>query len=421
MALLFVLFLPLAPPRPALAAAPDSPRATHAEAAAPQAVPPPGPAAETPPGEPAPAIDPRRLAEEQLEALETGPLQEMLSELNQTWAGYAPELRLREIIRLYTGGEGSLWQPEALFRGLVHYLLREVLANSGLLVRLLVMAMLAALLQNLSGAFAHEGAARVAQLVVYLVLTLMVLSGFRLAVGAAQAVMEQLQSFLLALLPTLLTVLVAMGGVTSAAILQPVYPALLAAVVGVVTRVVFPLIFLSVVLEIASGLNERLKVTQLAGLLRQGALVTMGLMFTIFMGFSTVKAAAGAVGDSVAMRTAKYLTGSLVPVVGKMFADATELVWSSGILLKNGLGLLGLVAIFLITIFPCLKILSLVLVYRATAALVQPVGQGAVAASLNAVASSLILIGGTVGVVAMMFFLSVAVLVGVGNVAVMMR
>lgn len=371
-------------------------------------------------GEAEPAVpgDPA-LLEQQLEAVDTEPLEQALERLTRSWSGFGPELSLRDAVRLYTGGQG--WDLRQILRGLLHYLFREVIANSGLLARLVVLAVLAALLQNLQAAFAQESTGKLAHMVVYLVLAGFALGGFGLAVAAARQVMADLESFMLALLPTLLAVLVGMGGVTSAALLHPVLPVLISGVALLTAQLIFPVLFLAAVLDIASGLSEHIKLTQLAALFRQGAMMAMGLTFTVFLGFTTVKAAAGAVGDSVALRSAKYLTGALVPVVGKMFADAAELVWSSGILLKNALGLLGLAAIFFIAVFPCLKILSVMLAFRAAAALVQPVGQPAIAQCLNTMAGALTLVFSAVATVTLMFFITVTVVVGAANVTVMMR
>ena len=46
------------------------------------------------------------------------------------------------------------------------------------------------------------------------------------------------------------------------------------------------------------------------------------------------------------MRTAKFLSGTFIPVVGGMFADAVEVVIGSALILKNAVGLLGVLAIF---------------------------------------------------------------------------
>jgi stage III sporulation protein AE len=357
----------------------------------------------------------------QLQGLDTAPLEAYLQEVNRTWEGYGPQLSLREFLALYRGEESSPWSPAPLFWGLLRYLFREVVANGALLAKLVVLSFAAAILSQLQTAFGDDGAGRVAHGVVYLVLIGLALSGFGLAVATAREVIRALSGFLVAILPTLLTVLAGLGGVTSAAIFHPLMITIMSVTSTVMQVIVFPLVFLSAVLEIVSGFNENFRLTNLAGLLRQAAMVVIGLLFTVFLGVVAIKGAAGAVADGLGMKTAKFLAGSFIPVIGKMFADATELLFGSTLLLKNALGMLGAAGIFLIAVFPLLKIISLVFVYRLAAAIVQPAGAAQIAASLGTMANSLQLVFASVAVVALMFFLAVSVIVGAGNLTVMVR
>lgn len=371
------------------------------------------------------ARDPAAVRDElllrQMEQLDTRPLEAFLADINRTWEGYGPEISLRDFLELYRGEDDAKYAPQAIFSGLLRYLIREVLANAGLLAKLVVLAVVAALLQNLQSAFDSEATGKLAHWVVYLVLIGLAMTGFGLAVSTARQVMDTLSGFMLAMLPMLLTLLAGMGGVTSAAIFHPLMVTFTSMAATLMVTVIFPLIFLSAILEIVSGLNEQYKLTNLAGLLRQGAMLSIGLMFTIFFGVVAVKGAAGAVADGLTFKTAKFLFGSFIPVVGKMFADAADLIFGSGILLKNALGMVGAAAIFFIAAFPLLKILSLVLVYQIAAALIQPVGATQVSKMLTTMAKALQLVFASVAIVTLMFFVSLTVIVGAANLTVMMR
>ena len=76
--------------------------------------------------------------------------------------------------------------------------------------------------------------------------------------------------------------------------------------------------------------------------------------------------------DGVTIRAAKYVTGNFVPVVGKMFADATDTVISASLLVKNSIGLAGVIIILFLCAFPAIKILTLALIYNIAAAVMQP-------------------------------------------------
>lgn len=60
-----------------------------------------------------------------------------------------------------------------------------------------------------------------------------------------------------------------------------------------------------------------------------------------------------AVTDGVAIRAAKYVTSNFIPVIGRMFTDATDTVLSASILLKNSIGIAGVIIILLITFISC--------------------------------------------------------------------
>lgn len=362
-----------------------------------------------------------RIVQLQAQNLDTRPIEAFLTEINRTWEGYGPDISLRDFLEIYKGGEDAKYSPRMIMAGLLRYLVREVLANTGLLAKLIVLAIVAALLQNMQSAFENEATGKLAHSVVYLVLIGLALTGFGLAVATAKAVMDTLTGFMLAMLPTLLALLASMGGITSAAIFHPLMITFVSAASTLVVTVIFPLIFLSAVLDIVSGLNENFKLTNLAGLLRQGATWAQGLMFTIFLGTVAVKGAAGAVADGVTMKTAKFAMSNFVPVVGKMFSDAADVMFGSTILLKNALGMVGAAAIFFITIFPLLKILSVVVVYQVAGAVIQPVGASQIAKMLTTMAKALQQVFASVAIVALMFFIGITVIVGAANMTVMVR
>ena len=116
----------------------------------------------------------------------------------------------------------------------------------------------------------------------------------------------------------------------------------------------------------------------------------------------------------------KYVTGNFVPVVGKMFADATDTVISASLLVKNSIGLAGVIIILFLCAFPAIKILTLALIYNIAAAVMRPLetpdrhlpadDREDDAVCFTALAA-----------VSMMFFLAITILLTAGNITVMMR
>jgi len=236
-----------------------------------------------------------------------------------------PGLSFKEMFFKIIRGDVS-WKPAAVFNSLLTCLFKEVVANTSLLGKLIVLTMICAVLHNLTSAFDRGTTGQLSYLVVYLALSTIAIGSFALAINTGRELIDRMVSFMQAIMPLLLTLLVAMGGVASAAIFHPVILISLT-VIGTLTKnIVLPLIFFSAVLGIVDNLSTNFKVSRLAGLLKTVAMGLLGIFSTIFLGILAIQGVAGAVGDGVTLRTAKFAIDAFIPVVGGMFSDALESV-----------------------------------------------------------------------------------------------
>ncbi len=110
-----------------------------------------------------------------------------------------------------------------------------------------------------------------------------------------------------------------------------------------------------------------------------------------------------------------------VPIVGKFLNDAFDTVVSSSLLIKNGIGVVGLVVLLMICLFPLIKILSIIAIYKITSALIEPILDNQIVKCLNDMSNSLLIIFSAVFSVGALFFVFIAVIMGVGNMTVMLR
>ncbi len=356
----------------------------------------------------------------QARALDAASLDARLQDLNRDTRGYLPSLDRDTAVRILRGEEHP-WTLRQLAEGLARYLFDEVAASLGLLARLVALGVLAAVLSNLQSSFAEAQVARAAYAVVLVALAGMALAAFKVAMDAASGAVERLVGFMQAALPPLITLLAASGSVVTAGLLHPLVLAGVQLSSLLILKWVFPLLFLAAVVETVTGFSEEFRLTGVARLLRQAGMLVLGLGFCLFLGVLTVYGVGASVADGVTLRSAKFMAKAFVPVVGGMFADAAELVASASLLLRNGVGLVGLLAVLFTVAFPVLKLVALILIYRLAGVAVQPVAGPGVAACLEGLAGSLTLVAVAVGAVAVMFVLALGVLVAAGNAAVMFR
>lgn len=362
----------------------------------------------------------KEIIESQLNELQTEEVENFWNQLQTEYGKFFDEAQLGSLWDLLTSSETN-WKITDIFNALIRFFFHEVLYNGKLLGSIIVLTVLSVILQNLQTAFENNQVSKVAYAIVFLVIIVLAVNSFSVAVDAAKDAISKMINFMFAIVPLLLTVLASMGNLASAGLFHPLIIFMIHAVGTVIYMVVFPLLFFSAVLYIVSNLSEKYKLTQLADLMRKVSVGLLGGLLTIFLGVISVQGATTAVSDGVAIRTAKYITGNFVPVIGRTFSDAADTVVGASLLIKNTIGLAGVVILLFLCAFPALKILSLSFIYNLSAAVLQPLGSGPVINSLSVIGKTLIYVFAAMAAVGLMFFLAVTIVIAAGNISVMMR
>ncbi|WP_435002295.1 stage III sporulation protein AE [Bacillus atrophaeus] len=359
------------------------------------------------------------LVKQQAEALETDSIGEFWDDIISEYGGLLPESQKGSLLE-FMNGEKS-FSPQEWLKALFSYLFHEVLANGKLLGTLILLTIFCVILQMLQNAFQQSTVSKVAYSIVYMVLIILALNSFHVAITYASEAIQTMTSFILALIPMLLALMASSGGTVSAAFFHPVILFLMNTSGLLIQNIVMPLIFLSAILSIVSTMTDQYKVTQLAGLLRKIAIGALAVFLTIFLGVISVQGTSAAVTDGITLRTAKFITGNFIPVLGRMFTDATDTVISASLLLKNTVGIIGVAILICIAAFPAIKVLSLAFIYKLAAAILQPLGGGPVITCLDVISRSVLYIFAALAIVSLMFFLSITVIITAGNLTMMMK
>lgn len=360
------------------------------------------------------------LAQRQAEKLEAGEVEQYWDRLMKEYGGYFPETRLPSFKELLDPG-GESFPPVAVIKALLRFFFHEVTVNGKLLSAIVILTVFSMILETLQSAFEKKAVSKIGYSIVYMVLIVIAVNSFNIAIGYAKEAISSMIHFLIAIVPLLLSLLAATGGVATVTILHPLVIFMIHTMGSAVTFVVFPLLFFSVVLNIVSTMSDIYRLTRMAALMQKIAVGLMGLFVTVFLGVLTVQGATGAVTDGVAIRTAKYVTGNFVPVVGRMFSDAADTVVSASLLVKNAVGLAGVVILILLCAFPAVKILTLALIYHLSAAVMQPMGESPIVKCLETIGKSMIYVFAALAAVGFLFFLAVSIIIATSNVSVMIR
>ena len=287
---------------------------------------------------------------------------------------------------------------------------------------LLVLSVFGLLLVHLpAGADKNEGVAALARRMVYLALFGIVLQVFTLAGGAAAEAVELMSNFLYALLPVLLTLLVSLGAATSVGLYNPLLLAALSCALHVLRIFVLPLLYICGALTVGGQISPHIKLSGMAKLCRDLAMGVFSIMLTLFGALLGLLGLGGSVIDGLGLKAAKSAAGLFIPVIGRTLADTLDTVIGTALLLKNLIGVFGLVVLLLICIVPAVKILLLSLLLRVTAALVEPLGDSTLAAAMNSMGGVVQLFFAVTAISGLFFFFIVSITISMGNLLVALR
>ena len=331
----------------------------------------------------------------------------------------APDIDIKEFLKdLVTGKEK--FDMKIIYSKVANIFFDEVKINLRLLSEILIIAIISAILNNMQSAFEDSTISGLANYVTYMLLAILIIASFYQIVEITRDTINSMINFMQIILPVLLTFLVLAGGPNTKLIFHPMILATVNVIGSLVKNVIFPLIYFSFIISVLSNLSQRAELKKLSELGRQIVVFIISAFFTVFIGIITIYGLSTKI-DGITIRTAKFAVDRFVPIVGGFLSDAVETVIGSSAILKNGIGIIGLFVLIIISAIPIIKISTLLLIYKITGAVIEPIVSKNVSSLLDDVSKSFLLILISTVSVAIMFFITITIVVDTGNNLLMIR
>ncbi len=240
--------------------------------------------------------------------------------------------------------------------------------------KLLFLVLFSALFSNLSKAFSREGTAHVGFLCVYFLLAVHSISAFSGALKTTAEGMENLSGFVGVLLPMYcISIAVVTGSVTAAGYYQGTM--FLLGFFELLTRYcLLPLAQAYLLLATASCMQNRPVFKRLLELIASLFSWIRKTLVGIALALGAVQGILAPAVDGL-KRTAVVQSAAAIPGLGDLIGGAWETVMGAGMVLKNSIGLVGIVFLLLVMALPLLKLAVQYLVYRILTAVTEPVVQ----------------------------------------------
>ncbi|MBE5749203.1 MAG: hypothetical protein E7344_06230 [Clostridiales bacterium] len=294
-------------------------------------------------------------------------------------------------------------------------LFEKILSLVPVLVSISVVAILCGLISQIKSGFVSDSTGQIVFFVCFSIIILLVITCATNLLNQTNQTIVLLKRQMNFAFPVLLTLMAGIGGVVSVKAYQPAVALLSGGIVEIVSNVILPMFIFSFVFSIVANLSKNVKLTKLTEFFKSATTTILVVTFTLFTAFLSIQGLTAGAFDSISIRAAKFATKSYVPILGGYLSDGFDLIMASSVLIKNSVGVAGLVLLVCTILSPIIQILSLSFGLKFVSAIIEPVTDEKITSFLYSVSKHLNMLIVAILAVSFMYFICIMLLIFTSN------
>ena len=261
-------------------------------------------------------------------------------------------------------------EPQTFGEGLL-YILKEAIRNFQPAITdalkvcgiLITTCLLISLLETIPGANT-----KVTSLVGTITVAIVLLQSTNSFISLGSETVTQLSEYGKLLLPVMTAAVAAQGSASMSATLYAgtaIFDALLC---HIIAAFIVPMLYVYLCVCITGSAIKENALNKLRDIIKWLMTWSLKLVLYVFTGYITVSGVISGTADAAAVKAAKLTISGVVPIVGGILSDASETVLISTAIVKNSVGIYGLLAIISIWIGPFIQTGAQYLMLKITSA-----------------------------------------------------
>ncbi|MBQ7960483.1 MAG: stage III sporulation protein AE [Clostridia bacterium] len=338
---------------------------------------------------------------------------------NVDFGKLVPGFDISEIISGLARGESVFSVQEILNKG-ADLLAGEIRNVLKILVFVVAVGVLSTYLAGMQSSFNGKEAVNAAFFVCYLVIVGIVAAAFLETVSCGKAVISNLSVFMKNMAPIALVATASSGAVVSASAFEIILIGVIEITEWILESFFIPLILMTAALCAVNNLSESLNAEKLVQFLNKTVKWGIGLVMTLFVGIMGLQSIVSGSADGLTVKVTRFATSHLIPLVGGALSETVETVMNCSVVIKNAVGVMGIITVILIVAVPVIKISACLIMFRLCAAILQPVCDKKIVKCISEFADAISSVFGLVAVVAVMFVVMLTIIINMGNSAILL-
>lgn len=303
--------------------------------------------------------------DEQLEKIDFSKLEEYLSSVSI-------EFDLKNEINQMLKGEYDfefLNFVNLLFGGVIS----AIKSNLFTFLSIIVVGLISVFINSIKTNNLSSSVCEILFLVFFISVCLILFSSVRSIFVTTKNTIQNLTKIIEIMSPIIISLLVVAGGNVSAGVYSPAVAYLSSGILGIVLQFLLPMVILTFVLDVVSVCSSHIRLNKFSDFISDLIKWVFGIILFLFGVYVTVQGVVSGVHDGISIKATKYILSSSVPLVGGLLKDGFDLIVGGAILIKNSVGLCGVIILFYTVMPVVIELLAILFMLKFTAGILDSV------------------------------------------------
>lgn len=209
------------------------------------------------------------------------------------------------------------------------------------LIVIIIHSIFRAIIENLG----NHTSSKMIYFIQYLIIVTLITDSVISVIDLTRNAIGEIVNFMNLLIPLLSTLMLTTGCITTTGIIQPIILFMISFIGNFISNFIIPMLLISITFGIISNISDKVQIDRLSKFLKSSIVWILGIILTIFVGALSIEGTLSSSVDGVTAKTAKAAVSNFIPVVGKILGDSVDSIIGCGNVLKNAVGVIGVIII----------------------------------------------------------------------------
>lgn len=329
-----------------------------------------------------------------------------------------PDMNITELFEdSLTGNIGNIFN----FGNFENLLFNEISSAINILASVLIIIIIHSIFKSIIENLGNSSSSQIVYFIQYLAIVTVIVNSFVSILDITKESINEIINFMNMLTPIFITLMITTGNIVTTNVTQPLLIFIINFIGNFTNIFLIPMLLISITLSIISNISEKVQIDKLSKFFKSSIIWILGIILTIFTCTLSIEGTLSSSVDGLTSKTAKAAVSNFIPVVGKIMGDTVETVIGCANILKNSVGIIGVIIIIGISLIPVIKISILWFAFNITSSICEIVADVKIVKLLGNIADSYKILLAILISVSIMFIIGITIVIKITNSSLMFR